>query len=69
MFSDEDSAAECVKAINGRIFAGKPVHAELSPVTDFKEAQCRQYATSLLHPLRFCFTCFFFAFLLRSFSI
>ena len=29
--------------LNQRWFGGRPVHAELSPVTDFREACCRQY--------------------------
>ena len=30
-------------ALNGRFYAGKVILAEYSPVTDFKEAKCRQY--------------------------
>ena len=29
--------------LNNRWFGGRPVYAELSPVTDFREACCRQY--------------------------
>lgn len=29
--------------LNNRWFNGQPVHSELSPVTDFREACCRQY--------------------------
>ena len=29
--------------LNNRWFNGQPIHAELSPVTDFREACCRQY--------------------------
>jgi len=29
--------------LNNRWFNAQPVHAELSPVTDFREACCRQY--------------------------
>ncbi|BHF75572.1 Splicing factor U2AF 26 kDa subunit [Sparganum proliferum] len=29
--------------LNSRWFGGRPVHAELSPVSDFREACCRQY--------------------------
>lgn len=29
--------------LNNRWFGGRPIYAELSPVTDFREACCRQY--------------------------
>lgn len=29
--------------LNNRWFNGQAVHAELSPVTDFRESCCRQY--------------------------
>eukprot|EP00770_Monocercomonoides_exilis_P007428 MONOS_7389.1-p1 / transcript=MONOS_7389.1 / gene=MONOS_7389 / organism=Monocercomonoides_exilis_PA203 / gene_product=splicing factor U2AF 35 kDa subunit / transcript_product=splicing factor U2AF 35 kDa subunit / location=Mono_scaffold00251:34213-34994(+) / protein_length=168 / sequence_SO=supercontig / SO=protein_coding / is_pseudo=false len=44
-FEDEDSAARCVEGLKDRTYAGKPVSAELSPVTDFKDARCRQFET------------------------
>ncbi|KAA6375488.1 MAG: putative Splicing factor U2af 38 kDa subunit [Streblomastix strix] len=42
-FYDEDDAENCVKKINGRKFGGRTVVAELSPVTDFKDARCKQF--------------------------
>ncbi len=42
-FRTEDSAEKAVQLLNNRWFNGQPIHAELSPVTDFKEACCRQY--------------------------
>ena len=39
---EEDSEKACVD-LNNRWFNGKPIYAELSPVTDFHEACCRQY--------------------------
>ncbi|KAI3386716.1 hypothetical protein SNEBB_000472 [Seison nebaliae] len=42
-FRREDDAAKAVKELNNRWFDGKPIYAELSPVTDFREACCRQY--------------------------
>ena len=30
-------------SLNGRYYAGKVIMAEFSPVTDFREAKCRQY--------------------------
>ncbi|KAK2948931.1 putative Splicing factor U2AF 23 kDa subunit [Blattamonas nauphoetae] len=38
-FTDENAATECVAKINGRKFGKKPVVAELSPVTDFRDAR------------------------------
>jgi splicing factor U2AF 35 kDa subunit len=39
---EEDSEKACLD-LNNRWFNGKPIYAELSPVTDFHEACCRQY--------------------------
>lgn len=42
-FAEEASAGKAMKELNKRWYAGKPLFAELSPVTDFREACCRQY--------------------------
>lgn len=42
-FKDEESAEKAVISLNNRWYNGLPIHAELSPVTDFREACCRQY--------------------------
>jgi len=42
-FRDENDAASALNALNGRYYAGRVIHAEFSPVTDFREATCRQY--------------------------
>uniref|UniRef100_A0A915KXQ7 Splicing factor U2af 38 kDa subunit n=2 Tax=Romanomermis culicivorax TaxID=13658 RepID=A0A915KXQ7_ROMCU len=42
-FKREEDAEKCVNAVNNRWFNGMPIYAELSPVTDFREACCRQY--------------------------
>ncbi|UJR37896.1 hypothetical protein I4U23_030585 [Adineta vaga] len=42
-FRYEKDAARAVDDLNTRWFDRKPIYAELSPVTDFKEASCRQY--------------------------
>lgn len=42
-FKREEDAEKAVDNLNNRWFAGKPVYAELSTVTDFREAACRQY--------------------------
>ncbi|CAH2234393.1 jg21197 [Pararge aegeria aegeria] len=39
----EEDAEKAVNDLNNRWFGGRPVYAELSPVTDFREACCRQY--------------------------
>ncbi|SCV69821.1 BQ2448_1215 [Microbotryum intermedium] len=41
-FDWEDEAQAAVEALNTRWYAGRPLVAELSPVTDFREACCRQ---------------------------
>ncbi|KAK6105152.1 Zinc finger C-x8-C-x5-C-x3-H type (and similar) family protein [Brugia pahangi] len=42
-FMHESNASNAVKALNNRWFNGKPIHCELSPVSDFRDACCRQY--------------------------
>ncbi|KAK9807362.1 hypothetical protein WJX73_006319 [Symbiochloris irregularis] len=42
-FRDEDAAARSMAALQGRFYAGRPIMIEFSPVTDFREATCRQY--------------------------
>ncbi|OWF41649.1 splicing factor U2AF 35 kDa subunit-like [Mizuhopecten yessoensis] len=39
----EEDAEKGMNDLNNRWFNGRPVHSELSPVTDFREACCRQY--------------------------
>eukprot|EP01086_Lenisia_limosa_P002653 TRINITY_DN1650_c0_g1_i1.p1 TRINITY_DN1650_c0_g1~~TRINITY_DN1650_c0_g1_i1.p1 ORF type:complete len:193 (+),score=42.27 TRINITY_DN1650_c0_g1_i1:64-579(+) len=42
-YSHEDEAEKCLKGVMGRFYEGRPVVGELSPVTDFREARCRQF--------------------------
>lgn len=42
-FRYEEDAEKAMADLNNRWFSGRPIHAELSPVTDFREACCRQY--------------------------
>lgn len=42
-FRKEEDAEKAVNHLNNRWFNGRPIYAELSPVTDFREACCRQY--------------------------
>ena len=42
-FADEEHSDAALKALFGRFYAGRPRVCEFSPVTDFREARCRQY--------------------------
>ena len=44
MFKDEDDAFKAVRALNDRWIDGRPIHAELCPITDFRDACCRRYS-------------------------
>lgn len=53
-FTDEESAARAVEDLNKRWYAGKPVFAELCPVTEFKDSCCRQYEMGECNRGGFC---------------
>lgn len=53
-FRREEDAEKAVKDLNNRWFGGRPVYAELSPVTDFREACCRQYEMGECTRTGFC---------------
>ena len=40
---DEEIAAEALQLMNGRYYDGRILQLEFSPVTDFREARCRDY--------------------------
>jgi len=42
-FYREEDADKSIKGLNGRFYGGRPIQAEFSPVTDFREARCRQF--------------------------
>ncbi|XP_027092455.1 splicing factor U2af small subunit B-like [Coffea eugenioides] len=42
-FKEEDHAAAALQALQGRFYSGRPIIADFSPVTDFREATCRQF--------------------------
>lgn len=42
-YSDEQSAAKAMKGLTNRYYLGRAVNPEYSPVTDFREATCRQF--------------------------
>jgi len=53
-FKKEEDADKAVKDLNNRWFGGRPIYAELTPVTDFREACCRQYETGECTRSGFC---------------
>merc|ERR1712062_921444 len=53
-FKREEDAEKAVNDLNNRWFGGRPVYAELTPVTDFREACCRQYETGECTRSGFC---------------
>jgi hypothetical protein len=34
---------DALQGLSGRFYEGRPIQVEFSPVTDFREATCRQY--------------------------
>ena len=42
-FFDEEQAADALNVLNGRYYDGRKMEVEFSPVTDFREARCRDY--------------------------
>ncbi|KAG0466225.1 hypothetical protein HPP92_017226 [Vanilla planifolia] len=42
-FQEEDQAAAALRALQGRYYSGRPIIVDFSPVTDFREATCRQF--------------------------
>lgn len=42
-YYDEEDSEKALMGLHGRYYAGRPLHVEYSPVTDFKEARCRQF--------------------------
>ncbi|KAJ4758777.1 Splicing factor U2af small subunit A [Rhynchospora pubera] len=42
-FRKEEEAEAALRGLQGRFYSGKPIIVEFSPVTDFREATCRQF--------------------------
>lgn len=42
-YASEDDAEKAVFQLRGRYYAGRMIEVEFSPVTDFREARCRQF--------------------------
>ncbi|KAI9221083.1 hypothetical protein BC828DRAFT_347588 [Blastocladiella britannica] len=53
-FRNEADAARIVDELNSRYYAGWPLYAELCPVTDFREACCRQHELGECNRGGFC---------------
>ncbi|KAN0061278.1 hypothetical protein ACQY0O_006124 [Thecaphora frezii] len=53
-YHTEEDAANAVNNLNQRWYNGRPLFAELSPVTDFREACCRQNETEECNRGGFC---------------
>mmetsp|Transcript_24925 Transcript_24925/g.23926 ORF Transcript_24925/g.23926 Transcript_24925/m.23926 type:complete len:299 (-) Transcript_24925:167-1063(-) len=42
-FGDEEEASDALNVMNGRFYDGRKMDVEFSPVTDFREARCRDF--------------------------
>jgi len=42
-FFDEEQASDALQVMNGRYYDGRMMQVEFSPVTDFREARCRDF--------------------------
>jgi len=45
-YRTEEDAQRALKGLAGRFYAGRTMVPEFSPVTDYREARCRQFETS-----------------------
>lgn len=45
-FRDEEAAKAALASVQGRLYAGRVIKAEYSPVTDFREGKCRPFERS-----------------------
>jgi splicing factor U2AF 35 kDa subunit len=53
-FSDEEEAADAIEKLQGRYYDGISIDCEYSPVTDFREARCRDYDEETCSRSGFC---------------
>ncbi|KDO45603.1 hypothetical protein CISIN_1g024141mg [Citrus sinensis] len=53
-FREEEQAARALKSLSGRFYAGRPIIVDFSPVTDFREATCRQYEENTCNRGGYC---------------
>ncbi|XP_063947588.1 splicing factor U2af small subunit B isoform X2 [Daucus carota subsp. sativus] len=53
-FREEEHASNALKNLTGRYYAGRPIIVDYSPVTDFREATCRQYEENICNRGGYC---------------
>jgi splicing factor U2AF 35 kDa subunit len=53
-FTDEEEAADAMEKLQGRYYDGILIQCEYSPVTDFREARCRDYDEDVCSRDGFC---------------
>uniref|UniRef100_A0A803PTT2 Uncharacterized protein n=1 Tax=Cannabis sativa TaxID=3483 RepID=A0A803PTT2_CANSA len=53
-FREEEHAANALRNLTGRFYAGRPIIVDFSPVTDFREATCRQYEENTCNRGGYC---------------
>lgn len=53
-FREEEHAAAALQNLSGRFYAGRPIIVDFSPVTDFREATCRQYEENVCSRGGYC---------------
>jgi splicing factor U2AF subunit len=53
-FEQEEDAADAVQVMNGRYYDGSVMQVEFSPVTEFREARCRDYDEGSCARAGFC---------------
>ncbi|KZV47176.1 hypothetical protein F511_05227 [Dorcoceras hygrometricum] len=53
-FREEEQAANALNSLTGRYYAGRPIIVDFSPVTDFREATCRQYEENTCNRGGYC---------------
>jgi len=53
-FSEEEEASDALNVMNGRYYDGLKMEVEFSPVTDFREARCRDFDEDVCSRGGFC---------------
>ncbi|KAM1109788.1 hypothetical protein EV2_009473 [Malus domestica] len=53
-FREEEHAQAALQNFTGRFYAGRPIIVDFSPLTDFREATCRQYEENVCNRGGYC---------------
>lgn len=53
-FSEEEEASDALNIMDGRYYDGRKMEVEFSPVTDFREARCRDFDEDTCNRGGFC---------------